>query len=60
MSDIDELIYGLQKATDRLQRQAHGCRGTICDDYLAYGLQKEADACREAVRLLVRAKESAK
>lgn len=55
MAVIDEeMVYILQKAGDRLQTMANNCRGTVCDDYKTYGLQKEADACRQAVNIFVR------
>jgi hypothetical protein len=55
MAVADELLYLLEKAADRLQKEANACRGTICDDYKTYGLQREADAVREAHSILLRA-----
>jgi hypothetical protein len=48
-----DLVYMLENASNRLQAQATSCRGTVTDDWKEFGLQREADAIRQALQILL-------
>lgn len=54
----DLSLYFLENAWRRLQSQADCCRGTACDDEKVFGLEAEATAVHDAMRLLRRAREN--
>jgi hypothetical protein len=48
----EQQLYFMQKAAERLRNMANCCRGTVCDDDKVYGLEMEAAAIDEAIRLI--------
>ena len=52
-SVTNDLIYVLENAANRLQKQADACRGTVVDDWKSFGLQREADAVKQSLQILL-------